>query len=88
MKAINFFVANVEKFAFLLGVLAIMLLATSCSNNRRPQGKSFEVVNFSGKYVIVNDTIATFQHINRQGKKSPKVVYKLDKIKNKYFICK
>jgi hypothetical protein len=88
MKAIKFFVANVEKFAFILGIIALMILGTSCSGNRRPVGKSFEVVNFSGNYVIVNDSIATFQHMNRQGKKSPKVVYKLDKRKNKYFICK
>ncbi len=88
MKAIKFFLTHIDKFAFLLGIIALMLIGTSCSGNRRPQGKSFEVPNFYGKYIMVNDTIATFKHMNRQGKKSPKVVYKLDKRKNKYFICK
>ena len=89
MKAITFFVANVEKFAFLLGMVALMLLGTSCGNRRpaKEVGRSFEVVNFSGKYVIVNDSIATYQYITREGKQGNKVVYKLNKTNNKYFIC-
>ena len=89
MKAIKFFVAHVEKFAFLGGIIALMLISTSCGNRRpvKPQGKSFEVVNYSGIYVIVNDSIATFQHMDRQGKKTAKLVYKLNKTNNKYFIC-
>tara|TARA_R110000796_G_scaffold88545_11_gene190479 strand:- start:1539 stop:1811 length:273 start_codon:yes stop_codon:yes gene_type:complete len=90
MKAITFFVANVEKFAFLLGIIALMILGTSCGNRRpaQAQGKSFEVVNYSGVYVIVNDSIATFQHTKNSNIRTRKLVYKLNKTNNKYFICK
>lgn len=93
MKTINFFITHVNKFAFLGGIIALMILGTSCSSRTRrptqPQGKSFEVVNFSGEYTIVNDSIATQQRKNREGKRTEtKLVYKLNKTNNKYFICK
>jgi hypothetical protein len=91
MKIITFFIGHVEKFAFLLGMVAIMLLATSCGSRRpvKQQGKSFEVVNFSGDYTILNDSIATQQRKTRVGTLiGSKLVFKLNKTNNKYFICK
>ena len=87
MKTINFFITHVNKFAFLGGIIALMILGTSCGRAHRPAGISFEHVNYSNAFTIVNDSIATRQYTGKHGVTFNRV-YKLNKTNNKYFICR